>query len=1109
MIGTENQRLMIELLEQLHLTDDDGNDGMGGAELLDLLIKEEKRVFLKENALQAVKKKTAVERQQESKQQRGRPSKVQVILCAWHHPETTQKRVVLGRAPNLSTLFTAARETLFIKRPKAAFVLETGFYLSDTMTVEEDTVICVTTKVPEVPGVTVSAAGVGPVVPLTAAEKAARKEELQAAKAAEAEAEMQKLEEIKEVYRVRASKRSSAGQRRQARSPAELQAHSRMLQQRLLKTQETSAYRAMLRQREGLPIWSKRAEIVRLIDEHSVVVLSGATGSGKSTQVPQFLLDHYIENSKGSEVNILVTQPRRISAISLCERVAAERCEEVGQTVGYSIRLDSCISGATALTFVTTGLLLRRLQEDPELLGVSHVVVDEVHERDIHSDFLLIILQELLERRRDLKLILMSATLQADLFQKYFGNCPAIHVPGRTFPVRHIFLEDIEARVASFKPVPGAGPAGRGGGGGGGGGYNKNKKKPFGPGGGGGKGKDGGGGNGGRESPPLISPKAEEPIDYPLITTLLAHLVSLGEADDSGVGGAILVFFPGFQEINELCKAMAAHPVLGNPRRVQAFPLHSSLPSEAQRAVFRRMPKGIKKIVVATNIAETSITIDDISYVVDSGRVKEMRYDAETHMSSLVSVWTSQAAASQRAGRAGRVREGDCFRLYTRSFMEEQMPTYTLPEMLRTPLEELSLSILALELGSPAEFLARAIEPPPPEAISTAVKNLKEIDALRRQKDAETKEVSYYLTPLGFHLANLPCDARIGKMLIIGSILGCLEPILTIAACLSYKSPFSNPFGLQQEADRAHAKYGSAFSDHIAALEAFNGWAALRNQPYRVRKDYCQENFLGIATLEQIDALRKELRRQLVDIGFAARGSSGDGGWRRRLQGGGGHGGGRGGGGGDAVHFGDDDNDYVQEEDDYDDVMEDGKTAAADVNLIRCCLLAALYPQVGVLKRPQKPGESAMFELKDKTKVAVHPGSINFLRLQNLAPHGKDAYLLYHKKVQSTKIYAYDSSFVSPFTILLFGGDIKIQWEHGSLEGDRSIAVTMDKWLSFRMTESSAVLVKYIRHELNQLLLEKFSDPARAMEPQRQVHARAIVETIKKLLVSDRNSLGI
>jgi len=381
-IGAENQRLMLELLEKLHLTDEDGDDGMGGAELLDLLIKEEKRVFLEENVVNAVKKKTAVERQQEQQQRasRGRPSKVQVIICAWHHPVTTQKRVVLGRAPNLTTLFNAARETLFIKRPKAAFNLETGFYLSDTTAIEEDTVICVTTKLPEVPGVPIPGGGGAVVVPLTAAEKAAKKEEAEQNKAAIVEAEQQKLEEIKEVYRVRASKRASAGKKRQERSISEIQAQSRMLKQRLERVRETGGYRDMLRTRQTLPIWVKREEIVRLINEHSVVVLSGATGSGKSTQVPQFLLDHYIEANRGSEVNILVTQPRRISAISLCERVAAERCEEVGQTVGYSIRLENRISGATALTFVTTGLLLRRLQEDPELQGVSHVVIDEVHE---------------------------------------------------------------------------------------------------------------------------------------------------------------------------------------------------------------------------------------------------------------------------------------------------------------------------------------------------------------------------------------------------------------------------------------------------------------------------------------------------------------------------------------------------------------------------------------------------------------------------------------------------------------------------------------------------------------------------------------------------------
>jgi len=382
MIGAENQRLMLELLEKLHLTDEDGEDGIGGPELLSLLVKEEKRVFLEENILNAVKKKTVVERQREQQQRasRGRPSKVQVIICAWHHPETTRKRVVLGRVPNLTTLFNAARETLLIKRPKAAFNLETGFYISDTMAVEEGTVICVTTKMPEVSGVPIPGGGGAVVVPLTAAEKLVKKEKAELTKAAMVEAEQRKLEEIKEVYRVRASKRALAGKKRQERSAADIQALSRMLKQRLERVKGTEAYSDMLRTRGSLPIWAKREAIVRLVDENSVVVLSGATGSGKSTQVPQFLLDYYIEGNRGSEVNILVTQPRRISAISLCERVATERCEEVGQTVGYSIRLENRISGATALTFVTTGLLLRRLQEDPELQGVSHVVIDEVHE---------------------------------------------------------------------------------------------------------------------------------------------------------------------------------------------------------------------------------------------------------------------------------------------------------------------------------------------------------------------------------------------------------------------------------------------------------------------------------------------------------------------------------------------------------------------------------------------------------------------------------------------------------------------------------------------------------------------------------------------------------
>jgi hypothetical protein len=371
------------------------------------------------------------------------------------------------------------------------------------------------------------------------------------------------------------------------------------------RTKETSdkTFQDMMRRRAVLPAWKSRKELLKLIDDSQVVVVSGQTGCGKSTQIPQFVLDHFIQASKGSECNIICTQPRRISAIGLAERVAEERAEKVGDTVGYRIRMEVKGGQNTRLFYVTTGILLRQLSSDVALKGVSHVIIDEVHERSLDIDFILIVLRHTLRRRPDLKVVLMSATLDADLFADYFGGAPVVSIPGRTFPVTQFFLEDVLERMG-----PGV-MSKRG--------HHKgvsaqDKEKAI-----------------AATRQQLEGEYSDQTIetlvaldgariDFDLCTALVWHII------ETMPPGGILIFMPGVAEITKLCtfiERAAADRGL-DESALWLVPLHGALATAKQQRVFARAPKGVTKIVVSTNIAETSITVDDVLYVVDAGKVQ-------------------------------------------------------------------------------------------------------------------------------------------------------------------------------------------------------------------------------------------------------------------------------------------------------------------------------------------------------------------------------------------------------------------------------------------------------------------------------------------------------
>lgn len=399
-----------------------------------------------------------------------------------------------------------------------------------------------------------------------------------------------------------------------------------------IRRQQDRKLQSRIADRRTLPAWEMRETIIDTVNSHQVTIISGETGSGKSTQSAQFILDDLYQNSLGDATKIICTQPRRISALGLADRVSDERCSSVGQEVGYIIRGESKTTPNTKITFVTTGVLLRRLQTSggssddvvASLADISHVIIDEVHERSLDTDFLLVLLRDVLRKRKDLKLILMSATLDAGVFEDYFradGKVGRVEISGRTYPVEDYYLDDI-IRMTGFNASTYGGR----------GAENTDDADTA--------GMD-------AEVSKVIQSIGMR-INYDLITQTVREIDA--ELTHLNQDGGILIFMPGVMEINRCLD------YLRNVPKLHVLPLHASLQSVEQRRVFPHAPSGKRKVVVATNVAETSITIDDIVAVIDTGRVKETSYDPQNNMRKLEEVWASRAACKQRRGRAGRVR---------------------------------------------------------------------------------------------------------------------------------------------------------------------------------------------------------------------------------------------------------------------------------------------------------------------------------------------------------------------------------------------------------------------------------------------------------------------
>jgi len=790
----------------------------------------------------------------------------------------------------------------------------------------------------------------------------------------------QKMEAQQPVPPSLSSSKKQPFKRRTARKPDN---SVELKSEQASKKATNQAYIKMLANRENLPAYKFRAEVLNAINTNQVVLISGETGCGKTTQVPQFILDAAIEQGIGGKIEILCTQPRRLAAIGVAGRVSDERCEsKLGDTIGYQIRSENKTSNRTRLTFLTTGILLRRLQGDPMLDGITHILVDEVHERNVDTDFLLAILASLMTKRKDLKIVLMSATLNADVFANYFNTKCVLQIPGFVHPVEDIFLEDVVKMVS----------------------YRIKADIP--------------------EKDALRDIETYQ--DYKLIANLVYYI------DKTYPGGSILIFMSGTAEIDRTISAIGR-----NQSHLLVLPLHGGLSGNDQSRIFQHAPKGMRKVVVSTNVAETSITIDDVVFVIDSGKMKEMQFDPVNQMSMLVETWTSRDSARQRRGRAGRVRPGMCFKLYTswrhqHSFLQSQ-----LPEIHRVPLEQLLLQVLSIGLGQPHEFMNTLMEPPPAIAVDEAVKLLLDLGACRSVDSAVA------LSPLGAHMAKLPMNVRISKMLIYGSLLQCGDQLLTIAAALSTRSFFTSPNDKREEANAAKKSLlgdiASTQSDHLCLLYAFERFQSCTSM--KDQRAFAEKYFLSIQSLKEVGELKRDFKRTLKDIGFDGNSS--------------------------AAH------------------NENGEFCLSreSVTLVKAALCAGLYPNIINVKKPlQKFAETSggAFEVAPEARqlkmmlkptdtlnrVFLHPSSVNFHQRDYQSP-----WLVFREKVKTSKVFIRDSTSVSPYGILLFGGaDIVVQHENSIL--------IVDGWIHFRAQARIGVLIRELRKLLDDLLTNKIDDPS-------------------------------
>jgi ATP-dependent helicase HrpA len=530
-----------------------------------------------------------------------------------------------------------------------------------------------------------------------------------------------------------------------------------------------------------LPVVQKREDVARAIADNQVVIVCGETGSGKTTQLPKICLTL----GRGVLGVIGHTQPRRVAARSVAARIAFELKTELGGAVGYKVRFHDNVSPDSSIKLMTDGILLAEIHSDPLLKSYDTLIIDEAHERSLNIDFLLGYLKQLLPRRPDLKLIITSATLDADRFARHFG-AELVEVSGRSYPVEIRYRPLQKSEEGNVEDVPQA------------------------------------------------------------VSSAMDELAT------GGLRGDVLVFLPGEREIRDTAEALRKH----HPKGIEILPLFSRLSVEEQDRVFKTGAQ--RRVVLATNVAETSLTVPNIGYVIDSGLARVNRYSIRQKVEQLHIEKISRASANQRAGRCGRVMSGVCIRLYDEAdFL--QRPEYTDPEIFRVSLATAILRMSALELGEASEF--PFIEPPTPRMVADGYQLLAELGAID-----ETRQ----LTKLGRELAKLPLDPKIARLLLAGRQYLCLTEILVIASALSVQDPRERPLERQQAADTAHKRFADERSDFLAYLKLW-AWfeqAVAHKKSNRLLAEECRRNFLSPLRLREWRELHQQLHAQIAEMGM-------------------------------------------------------------------------------------------------------------------------------------------------------------------------------------------------------------------------------------------------
>jgi HrpA-like RNA helicase len=800
---------------------------------------------------------------------------------------------------------------------------------------------------------------------------------------------------------------------------------------------QSSNFHQSLENRAKLPAWKKKDDIVKVINENNVCLITGETGSGKSTQIVQFILDN-LNGKNDYKTTIICTQPRRISTIGLADRISEERIDKCGLETGYIIRGEKKTTDETRIVFATTGVMLRMIQsvfgktdgsKDAFFDKLGYIFIDEVHERSIDSDFLLIILKKMMKDFPNLKIVLMSATIDKNIFKGFFdenkqNSIAHVHIEGRTFPIVDYYLDDI-LKLTDFKISN----------------YRNNSNW-----------------DDNENYDDMIKPSADSKffqsgnINYDLISSLVCKIDDdLNAKNDNG---SILIFLPGEMEIRKCLNTI-------DDDRFWKLPLHSALSSNEQKRIFQNPPSCKRKIIASTNIAETSITIPDAVAVIDTGRVKCVQYDSKSNNTKLTEMWASYAETRQRRGRAGRIRNGLCYKLFTRD-TEHKMISQPIPEIKRTRLESIYLTVRSMGVRDVYQFLQNGLDPPHKNNVDNAQRVLKDIGALQHNDDE--------LTALGKYLSMLPADLKAGKTMIFGCIFGCLESCITLASIGVTGSPFSCKQEDRDEMKKIQQGFGKDNGDMIAILNAYNQFKSLKTM--KERRKYCTENFISLLRINDIDSTRIQYLNNLKEIGF--------------------------------IPFSYDPNKIS------DSNFVKFNRNNGNINMIKTILTASLYPQIARVELPDTKyaqissgaialdpefkkikywtrnekyrtlletggeGINDRGEIYPSTRIFMHPSSSLFINDEKSKTN--PPFIVFNNAQETSKLYVHGITPTSTLAILLFGGNITYDLS-STTNSSRSRGIVMDNWLPIRTWCKNAVLIGKLRLLLDKTIQEKLENP--------------------------------